>query len=70
MGNDIGSGLSFKAVCCDFRSTNLGSSVIVTRSTTGFDVITLQSPTLVECKQILKKLVNSESRILDWFVDM
>ena len=33
MGNDIGSGLSFKAVCFDFRSTNVGSSVIGTRST-------------------------------------
>ena len=41
MGNDIGSALSFKAVCFDFRSTNVGSSVIGTRSTTGFDVITL-----------------------------
>ena len=47
MGNDIGSGLSFKAVCFDFRSTNVGSSVIGTRSTNGFDVITLLSPTLV-----------------------
>ena len=41
MGNDIGLGLSFKAVCFDFRSTNVGSSVIGTSSTTGFDVITL-----------------------------
>ena len=41
MGNDIGSGLSFKAVCFDFCSTNVDSSVIGTRSTTGFDVITL-----------------------------
>ena len=41
MGNDIGSDLSFKAVCFDFRSTNVGSSLIGTRSTTGFDVITL-----------------------------
>ena len=41
MGNDIGSGLSFKAVYFDFCSTNVSSSVIKTRSTTGFDVITL-----------------------------
>ena len=41
MGNDIGLGLSLKAVCFDFRSTNIGCSVIGTRSTTGFDVITL-----------------------------
>ena len=41
MGNDIGSGLSFKAVCFDLRSTNIGSSVIGTRSTAGFDVTTL-----------------------------
>ena len=41
MGNDIGSGLLFKAVCFDFRYTNIGSSVIENRSTTGFDVITL-----------------------------
>ena len=42
MGNDIGLGLSFRAVCFDFCSNNnVGSSVIGTRSTTGFDVITL-----------------------------
>ena len=41
MGNDIISGLSFKAVCFDFRSTNIGSWVIGTRSTTIFDVITI-----------------------------
>ena len=40
MGNDIGSGLLLRAVCFDFLSTNVGSSVIGTRSTTGFDVIT------------------------------
>ena len=34
MGNDIGLGLSFKAVCFDIRSTNISSSVIGTRSTT------------------------------------
>ena len=39
MGNDIGTGLSLRAVCFDFHSTNIGSSVIVTHSTTGFDVI-------------------------------
>ena len=41
MGNDIGSGLSFKAVCFEFFSTRIGSSVIGTLSTTSFDVITL-----------------------------
>ena len=41
MSNDIGLGLLLKAVCFDFHSTNVGSSVIGTRSTTGFDVITL-----------------------------
>ena len=42
MGNDIGSGLLFKAVFFDFCSINeVGSSVIRTRSITGFDVITL-----------------------------
>ena len=42
MGNDISSGLSFKAVCFDCQSdTNVGSSVIGTRSTNGFHVITL-----------------------------
>ena len=41
MGNEIGLGLSFKAICFDFRFINVGSSVIRTRSTTGFDVITL-----------------------------
>ena len=30
MGNDIGLGLLFKAACFDFRSTNVGSSVIGT----------------------------------------
>ena len=40
MNNDISCGMSFKAVCFDFRSTNVGSSVIEIRSTTGFDVIT------------------------------
>ena len=32
MGNDIGSCLSFRAICFDFRSTNVGSSVIGTHS--------------------------------------
>ena len=41
MGNDIGLDLSFRAVCFDFPFTNVGSSVIGTRSTAGFDVITL-----------------------------
>ena len=40
MGKDISLGLSFKAVYFDFCSTNVGSSVIRTRSTTGFDIIT------------------------------
>jgi hypothetical protein len=41
MGNDIGSSLLFKAICFDSRSTNKSNSVIGTRSTTSFDVITL-----------------------------
>ena len=41
MGNDIRLGLLFKAVCFDFRSTNVGRSVMGTFSYTGFDVITL-----------------------------
>ena len=41
MDNDIGLGLSFKAICFDFRSTNVGSLVIRTLSTTGLGVITL-----------------------------
>ena len=32
MGNDISSGLSFKAVCFDFHSTNVGISVLRTCS--------------------------------------
>jgi len=40
MGNDIGSGVSFKSVCFDFFSTNVGSSVIGTRTSNGFDDIT------------------------------
>ena len=54
MGNCIGLGLLFKAVCFDFRSTNvLGKSVIGTHSTTGFYVITLNSPTFVESTNML-----------------
>ena len=41
MGNDTSSGLSFRAFCFDLRSINVGSSVIRTRSTNGFGVITL-----------------------------
>ena len=41
MGNEIGSGLSFKSVCFDFRSTDVGSSVIGTRNSTDFDVLNL-----------------------------
>ena len=40
MGNDISSGLLFRAVYFDFRSTNVGSSVIGTRVSNGFDDIT------------------------------
>ena len=40
IGNDIGSGVSFKSVYFDFFSTNLGSSVIWTRTSNGFDDIT------------------------------
>ena len=46
MGKGISSDVLFMTVCFDFRSTNVGSSVIGTLSTTGFDVITLQSLTL------------------------
>ena len=41
MGNDIGLGLSFKDICFDFCATNVGSSVIGTRITSGFDFNTL-----------------------------
>ena len=41
MGNDIGFGLSFKAVYFDLHSANIGSLVSGTRSTAGFDVVTL-----------------------------
>ena len=40
MGNDIGSVVSFKSVCFDFFSTNVGSLVIGTRTSNGFDDIT------------------------------
>ena len=40
MGNDIGSGVLFKSVCFDFFSTYVGSSVIGTRTSNGFDDIT------------------------------
>ena len=40
MGDDIGSGLSSMSICFDFCSTSVGSSVIGTRISTGFDVIT------------------------------
>ena len=40
MGNDIGSDLSFKSVYFDYFSTNVGSSVIGTRTFDGFDDIT------------------------------
>ena len=43
MGKDIGTGLSLRAVFFDFCSTYISSSVIGTRSTTGFDVITHQN---------------------------
>ena len=39
MGNDIGSGVLFKSVCFYFFSTNVGSSVIVTRTSNGFNDI-------------------------------
>ena len=38
--NLIGSGLLFKAVCFDFFSTNVGSSVIGTCTSNGVDDIT------------------------------
>ena len=40
MGNDISSGVWFKSVYFDLFSTYVGSSVIRTRSSNGFDVIT------------------------------
>ena len=41
MGNDIGLGVLFKSFCFDFfSSTYVGSSVIGTRASNGFDVIT------------------------------
>ena len=40
MGNDIGSGVLFKSVCFGFFSTNVGSSVIGTCISNGFDDIT------------------------------
>ena len=40
MGNDICSGVSFKSVYFDFFSTYIGSSVIKTRTSNGFDDIT------------------------------
>ena len=40
MSNDIGSGVLFKSVCFDFFSTNVGSSVIGTRTSNGFNDIT------------------------------
>ena len=49
MGNDISSGLSFRAVCFDFCSTKVGSSVIGTHSTTGFDVILYLSFIYIQC---------------------
>ena len=39
MGNDIGLGVSFRLVCFDFLSTNVGNSVIGTRTSNGFDDI-------------------------------
>ena len=41
MGNDIGSGVLFKSVCFDFFFTNIGSSVIGTRASNVFDVMTM-----------------------------
>ena len=40
MGNDIGLGVSFKSVCFDFFSTNVGSSVIGNCASNGFDDMT------------------------------
>ena len=40
MGNDIGSGVLSKSICFDFFSTNVGNSVIRTRTSNGFDDIT------------------------------
>ena len=40
MSNDIGSGVLFKSVCFDFFSTYIGSTVIGTRTSNDFAVIT------------------------------
>ena len=40
MGNDIGSRVSFKFICFDLFSTDVGSSVIGTHTSKGFDDIT------------------------------
>ena len=47
MGNDIGSGVSFESICFYFFSTYVGSFVIGTRTSNGFDVITHYWPILV-----------------------
>ena len=46
MGNDIGTGLSLRAVCFDFRSTNVGSSVIGTSmfSTADLEIKNVPNP--------------------------
>jgi hypothetical protein len=40
MGDDIDSGLSSMSLCLHFCTTNMGSSVFGTRTSTGFYVIT------------------------------
>ena len=40
MGNDIDLGVLFKSISFDFFSTNVGSSVIETHTSNGFDDIT------------------------------
>ena len=40
MSNGIGLSVLFKSVCFDFFSANIGSSVIGTRTSNGFDDIT------------------------------
>ena len=77
MGYDISSGVSFESVYFDFFSTYVGSSVIGTRTSKGFDVITHKLTILVFTKNKICSYsisVNifllqqwNESNIFNWF---
>ena len=56
MGYDIGSGVSFESVYFDFFSTYVGSSVIGSCTSKGFDVITHKLPILVFTKNKIATL--------------